>query len=969
MKISIWQQFSSNHSNNFTVVGEFATEEDAAHAAIKLREIFRQILQSDKNRIVGYDKKRKKFDYDKPTRIERKYAKTFDMKWDRHLDWIWGHPTGHVVMLNKTLIISPIFLGDTTWLGADITDDLVAKLGGQVQKIAEFDGGLTWYITVKAHAPDQQVIHELYGQVRAYIDQTLHREYGRRERISSLGWTRPTAPWKYHFTFTPGISRGKLIEVNRRKEALWSKRLKIWQLTDDGADANDPRILALRQEMEEIEALNKAFEASTEAQFAGWFELRERDTEANELKYGENGLKLAIVKDEQYGDTLVIKDLSFSEPVYGLPAVVNWLREAGCQVEFSIERRMWWEGKEMSFRTWDYYSLGADLHKDGRVYFLVWGLYAQEMSVHLLRENRVVPLTRNEWGYFYGFVEDVQPGDTYFYVIDNVRERPDPASRYQPEGVHGPSQIVDSHFEWTDKAFTPPTLRDTVFYELHVGTMTPEGTFLSLISHLPRLRELGITTIELMPVAQCPGGRNWGYDGVGLYAPMSAYGTPDDLKTLVNAAHNHGLAVFLDVVYNHLGPEGNYLWDYGPYFTDRYRGAWGDSVNFDGHGSDEVRRFFIENAIYWLDEYHIDGLRLDATHALLDFTAVPFLEHLTAAVHDWAEGANRRVYLVAENDSSDRKIVLPQAVGGRGLDGQWLDDFNHTVHTTLTGEVAGYFANYGDFSMMTKVLRDRFALTGEYSRVHGRRHGTPAGDIPADRFIVSVQNHDQVGNRRLGDRLYGRSGFEAAKLAAGYLLTSPYTPMLFMGEEYGEDAPFLFFTEFGDENLIAAVRKGRKEEFAYFADQGEPPDPHDIETFNRSKLNHDLRHEGEHAILYKLYETLLALRRDTPALTNPDPAATVVYDEAWSRIFCVERTAEESAVRMVFNWRLDRPQTFTLPGSAGQWRKILDSCGAEWRLDGVSAATAPESLDESAFALTLPPSSFVVYAMAENLHP
>lgn len=610
-------------------------------------------------------------------------------------------------------------------------------------------------------------------------------------------------------------------------------------------------------------------------------------------------------------------------------------------------------------------KLGASWLGDNRVHFLVWGLYAQEMSVHLLRDDRVVPLEKDEWGYFSGIIEGIQPGDTYFYSIDGAREgsreRPDPASRYQPEGVHGPSQIIDPHFAWTDAGFHPPTLRNTVFYELHIGTVTPEGTFQSLIPHLPRLRALGITTIELMPVAHCPGTRNWGYDGVGLFAPMNAYGTPDDFKALVNAAHNYGLAVFLDVVYNHLGPEGNYLWDYGPYFTNRYRGSWGDSVNFDGHGSDEVRRFFIENAIYWLDEFHIDGLRLDATHALLDFTAVPFLEDFTAQVHDWAEAHNRRVLLVAENDSSDRKIVLPQAVGGRGLDGQWLDYFHHTVHTTLTGEVSGYFANYGEFRMMTKVLRDRFAMTGEYSRVHGRKHGTPARDIPADRYVVCVQNHDQVGNRRLGDRLYGRSGFEAAKLAAGYLLTSPYTPMLFMGEEYGEDAPFLFFTEFGDEDLIAAVRKGRKEEFAYFADQGEPPDPHDIETFYRSKLNHDLRHEGEHAILYKLYGTLLALRRDIPALTNPHPTATTVYDDVPNRIFCLERTGSGSAVRMIFNWNLDRPQTFTMPGSGHQWRKILDSCDAAWRIDGESHASAPESLGASPFTLTLPPSSFVIY--------
>ncbi len=294
--------------------------------------------------------------------------------------------------------------------------------------------------------------------------------------------------------------------------------------------------------------------------------------------------------------------------------------------------------------------LGASWLGDGRTQFVVWGPEARAVEVHLLRDGRRVALAKGDDGYFSGVADHTSPGDTYYYTINGDRDRPDPASRWQPLGVHGPSAITTRHFQWTDAGFFPPTLRNSVFYELHVGTFTPAGTFSAIIEHLPYLRDLGITTLQIMPIAQAPGKYNWGYDGVQIYAPNSAYGHPDDLKALVNAAHTQGLAVFLDVVYNHLGPEGNYLWDYGPYFTNRYRVVWGDALNFDGRGSDEVRRFFIDNAIYWLDEFHIDGLRLDAIQALVDLSAVPFLEELAVRAHAWADAHNRRVYLVGETE-------------------------------------------------------------------------------------------------------------------------------------------------------------------------------------------------------------------------------------------------------------------------------------------------------------------------------
>jgi maltooligosyltrehalose trehalohydrolase len=605
-----------------------------------------------------------------------------------------------------------------------------------------------------------------------------------------------------------------------------------------------------------------------------------------------------------------------------------------------------------------WYPPGVHRLHSGEAHFVVWAPAAQQVELNLLRQGRYIPMQRDDHGYNIVTVADVQPGERYLYRLDGENERPDPASRYQPEGVHGPSVVVDDAFAWEDDGWIPPTLRNTVFYELHVGTFTPEGTFDAIIPHLSRLRELGITTIELMPVAEFPGARNWGYDGVSLYAAHHAYGGPDGLKRLVNACHRAGLAVWLDVVYNHLGPEGNYLWDYGPYFTDRYHTPWGASLNLDGAHSDHVRGFFIENALYWLDVCHIDGLRLDATHALFDFSAVPFLTELAATVHDWAERANRRVYLIAETDRSDRKLLLPREANGAGLDGQWLDDLHHAVHFALTGETDGYYADYDDFGLMLKVLREGYAYSGEFSPARQRRHGTPSGDILADRFVVCAQNHDQVGNRMLGERLSQLTDFDGLKLAAALVLCSPYVPLLFMGEEYGETAPFLYFVSHGDADLVAAVRQGRTEEFAAFAWRGTPPDPQAESTFQQSKLNHHLREQGQHATLHRLYGYLLGLRRDHPALTNPRREDTSVYGDAEARIICLERRAGDDALRIFLNFHREGKQSLHVP-AAGSWRKVCDSNAAEWRIDSKAGKLAPDIL--AAQSITLPPGAFVIY--------
>lgn len=601
-------------------------------------------------------------------------------------------------------------------------------------------------------------------------------------------------------------------------------------------------------------------------------------------------------------------------------------------------------------------ALGAQLIDGGQARFCVWAPAAERLEVHLLRGDRYIPMTCDAEGYFVCKADDVRAGDHYLYRIDGEKERPDPTSRAQPDGVHEASMVVDPSFKWTDAGFLPPTLRNTVFYELHVGTYTPEGTFEAIIPHLQRLKDFGITTLQIMPVAAAPGWRNWGYDGVYLFAAQSAYGGLEGLQKLVNAAHKVGLAVFLDVVYNHFGPEGNYIWDYAPnFFTDRYRSPWGSAINFDGAGSDHVRRFFAENALFWLEYAHIDGFRVDAAHALFDFSSLPFLEYWGAVVHDWAQRNNRRVYVVAEDDRSDRRLTAPREAHGIGMDAQWLDDLHHTLHVALTGETEGYYADYADYALLPKVLSTRYAYDGQYSPARGRRHGTRAINIPADRFVVATQTHDQVGNRMFGERLSALTDLDGLKLAAALVLTSPYVPMLFMGEEYGEPAPFQFFVDFGDPALISAVRTGRKQEFAAFAWRGDPPDPASEDTYRRSKLDHKLREHGIHAELYAWYGALLKLRREHASMTDPNPNNTRVYDALEARILCMERHDHTMrAYRVYLNFDLEAAQSLSVPVTPdGEWRLCLFS-GAE--------NNAPmAALTHTSHAVTLPPKTCAIY--------
>jgi maltooligosyltrehalose trehalohydrolase len=593
------------------------------------------------------------------------------------------------------------------------------------------------------------------------------------------------------------------------------------------------------------------------------------------------------------------------------------------------------------------HRLGATPLGQARCGFRVWAPWSERVSVQLFgaagAAERSIPLERDPRGYHGAVVDGVEPGVRYRFELEERGSLPDPASRFQPEGVHGPSEVIDlAAFPWTDHDWRGLPLDHHVVYELHVGTFSPEGTFEGIVEHLDDLAELGVTAIELMPVAQFPGTRNWGYDGVFPFAAQSSYGGPWRLQALVDQCHRRGLAVVLDVVYNHLGPEGNWLRQYGPYFTDRYRTPWGDAVNFDGPGSDEVRSYFIASALQWLEEFHVDALRIDAIHGIVDVSARPFLQELADAVHERAEQRGQAWHLIAESDLGDPRVVRPPELGGLGLDAQWSDDFHHAVHTLVTGEAAGYYRDFGRVQQLAKLYREGYVYTGQYSEFRGRRFGASPRDVPARRFVVSIQNHDQVGNRMLGERLSALAKFEQLKLAAGAMILSPFIPLLFMGEEYAEPAPFLYFTSHSDPDLVEAVRQGRAREFESFAWHGEPPDPQDGETFERSRLDRAQGDREPNATLRRFYRELLALRRSMPSLGNLSKDDLEATADDRTRTVTLHRWHGTDEALAAFHFG-DGDVRVPLP-SGEPWTRLLDSAGVGW---GGPGTAAPDVVDHS----------------------
>jgi maltooligosyltrehalose trehalohydrolase len=584
-------------------------------------------------------------------------------------------------------------------------------------------------------------------------------------------------------------------------------------------------------------------------------------------------------------------------------------------------------------------DLGASVIAERGVRFKVWAPRAEELSVKTWSGGGAceIPLFKDTTGYFEGIADRMKEGDRYLYVLDHRAEYPDPASRFQPEGVHAPSQVIDpSAFQWEDHGWKGVELTDFIMYEVHVGTFTKEGTFEAIIPFLPYLRELGVTAVELMPVAQFPGTRNWGYDGTYPYAPQHSYGGPDGLKALINACHKEGLSVILDVVHNHLGPEGNYFANFGPYFTNRYRTPWGDAINFDGPLSDGVRHFFISNALYWITEYHVDALRLDAVHGMFDFGARHFLQELGEAVHGQAKALGRNIYVVVESDLNDVRVINPIEFGGYGLDAQWNDDFHHALHTLLTGETQGYYQDFGELRHLEKALREGFVYSGQFSQYRMRRHGSPSKERPAHQFVIFSQNHDQVGNRLMGDRLCASQPIEKLKVTAAMVLLSPVIPLLFMGEEYGEPAPFLYFVNHSDPDLIEAVRRGRIEEFTAFRWQGEPADPQAESTFLRSKIDVELRHQGRHRQLFDFYRTLLSLRKSVPSLRTMSMEKTEITRFDDQKLLAVRRWEGADQTLCLFGFD-ELTATLHLPLPQGEWEVILDSASPRWGGAGESA--------------------------------
>jgi maltooligosyltrehalose trehalohydrolase len=613
-------------------------------------------------------------------------------------------------------------------------------------------------------------------------------------------------------------------------------------------------------------------------------------------------------------------------------------------------------------RAWSL-SRGATVVGDG-VRFSVWAPNATRVSVEI-GGGETHPLAPSGAGVFEETIRGVGAGTDYRYVLDE-NAVPDPVSRHQPDGVHGPSRVVDpSRHQWKDTGWRGLAMADAVIYELHVGTFSDEGTFRGVIPYLRELRELGITAIEIMPVAEFPGSRNWGYDGVHLYAPQSTYGGPEELRALVDAAHAEGLAVILDVVYNHLGPEGNYLGSFGPYFTSRYTTPWGQALNYDDAQCDEVRRFIIDNALYWVTEYHIDGLRLDAIHGIFDFSPRHILRDLAEAVHNQASILGRQVVVIGESDLNDPRVVRTPDACGYGLDGQWADDLHHGIHAAVTGEKNGYYSDFGGVAPVATALRTPFLFDGRYSQHRKRRHGAPATGVPTDRFVVCIQNHDQVGNRAFGDRIAALVGLPKSRLAAALLLLSPYVPLLFMGEEYGETNPFQYFVSHGDPKLIESVRVGRRKEFEHFGWGDDVPDPQATETFVRSRLDRRRLETAEHSGMYALYRDLLRLRRQVPALRPGQSEPRVAHDERDSWI-TLEPTSEQGPPLLaVFNLSDTERQVPAATSAPGTWRLLLSTEGEMYGGHGGAPACLPESGGATA-AVLVPATSASVYARADR---
>ncbi|MCL5067796.1 MAG: malto-oligosyltrehalose trehalohydrolase, partial [Thaumarchaeota archaeon] len=538
-------------------------------------------------------------------------------------------------------------------------------------------------------------------------------------------------------------------------------------------------------------------------------------------------------------------------------------------------------------------DIGAS-YSEGVASFRVWAPFCKSVDVLVSRENKkkTIHLRMEDRGYFSSACK-AEANSDYVFVLDGDKARPDPASRFQPYGVHKASRIVDKkEFEWSDRNWRGLRKEELIIYELHTGTFTKQGLFTSIISKLHYLKDLGVTALELMPIGQFPGTRNWGYDGTYMFAPQNSYGGPDGLKRLIDACHSEGVAVIIDVVYNHFGSEGNYLKEYGPYFSSKYHTPWGDALNYDDKGCDEVRNYIISNSLCWIAEYHVDGLRLDAIHGIFDISPKHILLEISEQTHALAKSLGREFHLISESDLDDPKVIRPKEEGGYESDAQWSDDFHHSIHAYLTGERAGYYRDFGSLNDISKALTEGFVFDGRYSSFRDRRHGMSSRGLPGDKFVIYIQDHDQVGNRLGGERLSTLVSTEKLKLAAALYLLSQNIPMLFMGEEYWENSPFYYFIDHSDKTLIEAVRKARRREFAFKGKAEKFMDPQSVSPFEKSKLKWS--QGGTHKEIFRYYRDLIQLRKSHPVFREFDrKTLKVSTNEESECIFQFRRSARE----------------------------------------------------------------------------
>ncbi|NLL15211.1 MAG: malto-oligosyltrehalose trehalohydrolase [Fibrobacter sp.] len=602
-------------------------------------------------------------------------------------------------------------------------------------------------------------------------------------------------------------------------------------------------------------------------------------------------------------------------------------------------------------------KIGAIYQGSGKCSFTVWAPLRNSVALRIVSPmERLIPMNKISGGYWHLSDVDANPGDRFFYRLDDKLDRPDPASNYQPENVHGPSEIVDhSSFDWHDSQWNGIALEKMIIYELHVGTFSRAGTLDGVAEKLDYLLDLGITAIELMPLAQFPGERNWGYDGAYPFAVQSSYGGPQALKQLVDQCHCRGLSVILDVVYNHLGPEGTYVLDYGAYFTNQYSTPWGDAVNFDGPWSDGVRNFFIQNALYWFENYHIDALRLDAVQGIYDFGAKHILQELAENTERFSQ-ADRKRYLIAESDLDDVRVITPLRQNGYGIDAQWHDDFHHSLHAILTGDKKSYYADFGEMAQLVKAYRDGFVYSWTYSENRKRHHGSSSAHIPGKQLVVCLQNHDQIGNRLLGERLSMMISFEALKLAAGALLTAPYIPLLFMGEEFAADTPFQYFISHYDQDLVEAVRKGRAREFAQMHQGNQSPDPQDPQTFFRCKLDWGSLEAKKHQLIYQYYRQLINFRKTVPALKYLEKKNMEITGFHKEKVLVLNRWHESSSICAIMNLS-DRTVNLCLDKIQYPCRKLIDSSEKRWAGEG--SLMPQEIISKKEYQLS--PYHFVLY--------